>query len=340
MLIDWVTARVPLDRLSLEARIVCAAIGERIIRFCPRTGSVRWETAAWDTVRSDSHQVVVRVGSDLWMQGSPARVIADGCSVFGAGASAALDLLGCVDVMRRFVQQHLATDLPQVHEWIVSRSDVTGNLELESLEEVRAALSILRNCEGGRYRVSQQAGDTVYWSHTSKHRSGKAYAKGPHLCYLMKNKTYTGRHYYPGEIQQASRLLRLELKLGREWFHRHDWKTADAATLTHEWENYFARMIGGVEMQTDANILQRLQAVATTEGRARAAYGCWLIIKSEGWERARSAHARTSWHRHLRLLRAAGFGDADISAGRVVQMRRKVMEARLVRSWAELKRAA
>ena len=339
MLIDWVTARVPLDLLTEQGRAAALAINDRVMRLDPNTGEIRWQTAAWDSVRSDSHQIAVRCLSELWVQGSPARVIADGCSVFGADPASSLDLAGCVDVMRRFVSIRLGVVLPPALQWIVSRVDVTGNLLLDSPEEVRQALSILRDCEGGRYRVSQQAGDTVYWSHRSKLRSGKAYAKGPHLRYLQRQRSYTGRSYTDSDIAEASRLLRLELKLGREYFQRHDWKTLDAKALAREWEGYFSRMIGDTEMTRDNELKDAIDRVAASKGRANSAYGCWLMIQSEGWERARECFSKTSWYRHMQVLRAAGLGDADISSGRVVPLRRKVMEARLVRSWSELRAA-
>ncbi len=341
MLIDWVTARVPLLDLDVDSLDLAMMIGDRIARYCPKTGDTRYETMAWDSIRSDSHQISVRVGStDLWIQGSPARVCGDGCAVFGSGASARLDVAACVDAMRLFVQSQTGIKLPSdISAWKVSRVDVTGNLLLDSPTEVKDALKILRDCEGGRYRVSQQAGDTVYWSHKSKLRSGKAYAKGPHLTHLMKSRTYEGIEYTPEDINLASRLLRLELKLGREFWARHDWKSFTASDLATEWNDYFARMIGGCEMKTDADLKTRIMAVAPSEGRGKAAYGCWLLIQSEGWERAQESFGRSSWYNHLKVLRAAGLGDADLSAGQVVPLRRRVFEAQLCQSWTQLRAA-
>lgn len=336
MLIDWITARVPLDMLSPEARAAALELGDRVSRYCPKTGEVRYESPAWDSVRSDSHQIAVKAGSDFWMQGSPGRVIGDGDTVFSAGAAAALDLAGCVDRMRQFVARSLGCELPPAECWIVSRVDVTGNLELGSLAEVRQALQILRDCEGGRYRVSAQAGDTVYWGGKSRLRKGKAYAKGPHLHHLMRQRTYTGHQYGAGEIAAAERLLRLELTLGREWFARNDWHDVTAQRLKDEWEDYFGRMIGGAELTMDTDLISRCIAAAPTEGQGRAAYGCWVMIQNEGWERAREFFSKTTWYRHLGILRAAGLRDADISLGQIVPLRRQIMSARLVTNWQQL----
>ncbi len=356
MLIDWVTARIPLECLDAWTLESVRQLGDRVCRYDPATGVVKYETTAWDSIRSDSHQISVRAGAtDLWIQGSPARITGDGCAVFGSGPSSALNLPGCVDAMRRFVQLGMRSEHaigcsfnlpPDLSLWKVSRVDVTGNLLLSSLDDVRAALKILRDCEGGRYRVSAQAGDTVYWSAKSKLRAGKAYAKGPHLQYLETRnikKSLAGNHVYrkytQEEIEAANRLLRLELKLGREFWARHDWKTFSRESLFNQWNDYFSRMIGDSEMNVETDLKARLLQVSPTDGQGKAAHGCWLLIQSEGWEVARNSFSARTWYRHLKLLRAAGLGDADLSAGRVVPLRRRVFESRLIHSWPELKAA-
>lgn len=339
MLIDWITARVPTLLLNPAALDACRNFGDRVQRFCPKSGNVLWETSAWDSIRSDSHQLAMRSGLDFWVQGSPARVIGEGDAVFGAGASAALDILGCVQRMIDMAASHLGVTFPPAECWIVSRVDVTGNMCLSSLPEVRDSLRILRECEGGRYRVSQQAGDTVYWSHLSKLRSGKAYAKGPHLRYLVKRSDYSGYPYTETEINNADKLLRLELKLGREHWNRNDWKTTTPEQLKQQWDDYFGRMIGNAEMTNDDELKTRIIEIAPTEGRGKAAYGFWVLIQSQGWERAREMVSRNTYYSHLRILRSAGLGDADISSGNIVQLRRRILDAQLVNNWKELNAA-
>lgn len=341
MLLDWVSFRIPLVEFGKDQIQQLRLLTDRIVRFCPKTGDVRYETCAWESIRSDSHQLSFQVGSsDLRIQGSPARVCNDGDAVFGSGSSSRLDLRGSIKAMTLHASKVLSVILPSSVNYTVTRVDVTGNLLLGSLTEVRDALRILRDCEGGRYRVSQQAGDSVYWSHRSRLRSGKAYAKGPHLEYLTNSSKYTGRIYTPSELSLSQNLLRLELKLGREFFSRNDWKTMDADFFKKQWNEYFDRMIGDSEMKTDNDLKQRIFTVAPTEGRAKAAYGCWLLIQSEGWERARESYPKPTWYRHLGILRNAGCGDADISVGRVVPIRKKIFEARLISSWSQLKQAS
>lgn len=361
MLIDWITCRIPLEALSDSARTAVLSIGDRIQRICSQSGEVIHTTCAWDSIRSDSHQIAARVGSDLWIQGSPARVMGSGCSVFGSGASAALDIAGCVERMTSFVAGFHGVRFPAADQWKVSRVDVTGNLDLGSLADVRTALGVLRNTSGGRYSVRPGMGDTAYFGGKSRLRRGKAYAKGPHLESLMRRacklsakadtqdddatnvrafkpaETYTGKHYSASEIAAAMNLLRLELTLGAEFLRKNDWRNLTPSDLCYQWEDYFGRMIGDADMTNDdLKIQQRIYSAAETEGQGKAAYCQWVMIKQNGIEFARSNYSRTSWYRNMKTLRAAGFGDADLSAGHVVQFRRKVMDARLVRSWSEL----
>ena len=101
--------------------------GDRVARYAADTGELRYESACWDSIRSDTHQISVRVGSDaLWMRGSPARVIGRGDAAFGAGASRALDPVGCLERMRASVSERLGVGLPVARHWTVSRVDVTA----------------------------------------------------------------------------------------------------------------------------------------------------------------------------------------------------------------------
>ena len=342
MLIDWVTARIGLDLLTPEARQAVALWGDRTVRYCPRSGEVRYECSVWDSVRSDSHQIAMRVTGDLWVQGSPARVCGDGDTVFGSGPSSALDLLGCVARIVQFVEGMFGVSLPSASIWTVSRVGAELMQLATAPREVRQALAVLRGTEGGRYRVSQKAGDTVYHGGRSKLRKGKAYAKGPHLEYAQKQPGYSGRQYSELELAEAGRLMRLEVTLGREWFRRvGEWSQITPERLAQEWESYYGRMLGGIEVM-ESNLHERVHAAAVGDDgkskprQALAAIACWHIIQQFGWERAKAMHSKSAWYRHMALLHAAGLGDADISQGNVVVLRRVQLHAARVDSWAEL----
>lgn len=356
MMIDWLSLKLAVTEEFEGLVKEYQTTQDRILRI-GGDGSLQWEVSAWDSIRSDSHQLAFQAtGSYIRIQGSPARIIGDGDNVFSSGASAALDLMGCAERMIKFIVQHTGIDLPSspcaVAEWQVTRVDVTENLYLGTLPNVRQALTILRNCEGGRYRVSQQAGDTVYWSHKSRLRSGKAYAKGAELIHKMeklsKSKIEQPACQYDLEkLSLASGLLRLELKLGAQYWREriackwHDIKSDDLAS---EWRSYFSRMIGGAEIMSEQDIYKRLLNVVDIdkngnpkEGQAKAAFSLWCLIKSEGWQVSRDITSKPTWYRNLKHLKNAGLSDADISAGNVVQLRSKILEARPVTSWRELR---
>jgi II/X family phage/plasmid replication protein len=356
MLIDWMTARIEYNHFEPEIWKKLQLMNDRIIRFKPKDSvqddvyflidheSIEWNTTAWDSIRSDSHQVAFKIGSDaLWIQGSPARVIGRGCAVFGSGASKSLDLSGCLNRMIVFVEQKLDVSISNdMSSWKVSRVDVTENILLDSLADVRLALSILRDCEGGRYRVSQQAGDTVYWSHRSRLKKGKAYAKGPQLIHQMKNSKYWGYQYNHYELEKADRILRLELTLGSQFFRElkqrksiSHWTELNSKYLRQEWKDYFYRMIGDIEMTNDKEIRDRIIMSAKTEGQGKSAYVMYLLIRNEGWQSARENTTRSLWYRNLKTLKLAGLGDADIAKGNVVQFRRKILSFNVVESFAQ-----
>ena len=89
-------------------------------------------------------------------------------------------------------------------------------------------------------------------------------------------------------------------------------------------------------MGATTDLRDRIFEVADTEGKGRAAYSLWLLIQHEGWEVARQNTSKTTWHRNLKVLRAAGLSDAEISHGRVVELRRKINECQQVDNWLQL----
>ncbi len=327
------------------------SFNDRIIRYNPVSGEHIWETAAWDSIRSDTHGISYRVtGDSLHVQGSPARCIGTGDAVIGEGASRDLDLVGCHRPMISLLKEALEIDMSDCPNfwlpacWRLTRVDVTSNLILEDLPAVRQALQILRNCEGGRYKINQQSGETIYWSKNSKLIKGKAYSKGPHLKYLLKTKDYNGYQYTQDQLDKADRLLRLELTLPSQFWreladrtpYKH-WIKVPDILLREKWHNYFDRMIGDAEMNPQTDIKQKLIENAKTPARGKAAYGCWLLIKNEGWEMAKESFSVTTWYRHLRLLRSIGLSDSDISTGTVVPLRRdKILLAQHFTSWSQV----
>lgn len=367
-MIDWITARIDLDRFDEDERSLLLSLSDWVMRFSGQgpppapgpddspviqisSGDVRYLTKAWDSVRSDSHGVVCRVTpSALWIQGSPARCIGDGDSVFSSGASAAEDVAGCLDRMASFLFGQVGiARRPPLAVWDVSRIDITRNLMLDSLAEVRQALIYLRSAEGGRYRVNQPDGDTVYWNKTSRYKKAKAYAKGPHLMYLQKRDEYKGRRYTDAEIEKAKRLIRLELTLFKRHWNKNllipTWQELTPALLGLQWRDYFGRLLGHTIMN-DEELRRRIDNVQVkgetiSPGLAKAAYTTWYLIKSMGYEMAMESQTKTTWYRNLRILKLAGLKVTDLGNGKIIPFRvQKLVLGQEVSSWSDLKRAA
>jgi II/X family phage/plasmid replication protein len=332
MMIDWLTLRVPYTVApGLEQHM--AIFGDRIQRYCPATGEVRWESSAWDSIRSDSHGITVRGGVDaFWVQGSPARVMT-GQNVVGS-----TDIQECGLAMIEAAAAAVKFDLPTyLPLWVCSRIDLTSNYLMDSLADVRMVLSYLRDVEGGRYRVSQQAGDSVYWNHKSHLRTGKAYAKGPHMRYLIKSQAYDGPQFQENELRNLDRVLRLELSLRSQFLRERlgkKWYELGSDDLVRLHSEFFDRMIGECEwvesdMSNIESMCKKIMSVEyapgkyRTQSRALSAARTWQLIRTLGWETARASMNKRTYYDHVAMLRQAGLGDIEITKGNVVQLRRK-----------------
>lgn len=335
-MIDWLTLKVDAMQLHHQALLAFRGRTSRIIRIDP-AGVVEWEIVARESIRSDSHQLTVALGSDLTICGSPARVM-QASNVFGSG-----DPVECARAMLAFVRRTVQVELPDYPAWRVTRMDVTCNYDLGGLPQVREALMCLRHAEGGRYQL-RTAAESVYWSSASQLRSGKAYAKGPHLEY-QKRKGQV--ELTDQEMAAASRLLRLELSLKSQWWRERaerKWWEYSERELEQEHEAYFAPLIGGAEVIDMENVRQKVVEAAArlgkSEGQGKAAYLYWLTIQQVGFETARAETARNTHYRHVKLLREAGLSFSDFQARRVVALRKRpLVLAQPVRSWDELRAA-
>lgn len=336
-MIDWLTLKIDGTRLEPEAIQRLRALSGRVIKLDAQ-GGIEWESAARENIRSDSHQVTVCMGGELTVCGSPARVMGTS-NVFGSG-----DIRACARAMLAFVRSRVNVLLPDIQSWRCTRVDVTHNYDLLTAANVRAALLSLRHAEGGRYQLRTTA-ESVYWSVRSQHRSGKAYAKGPHLEYQMKKGT---TEVSPDELQLSHRLLRLELSLRSQFWRQQvdkPWHEFSEAELDQFHEVYFGALVGSVEVTEMSNVQQRCVEAALdmglTEGRGKAAYAHWCLMKAEGYEHAKDLVARRTHYQHQKILKAAGLSWADFQAGRVVQLRRTpLVLAQPVRSFSDMRLVA
>lgn len=336
-MIDWLTLKA--DAMDLGEVVIrrLRELSGRVVKL-DAYGGIEWETVARENIRSDSHQVTVCMGGELTICGSPARVMGSS-NVFGSG-----DITDCAQAMLGFVSRQVGVVLPNLSVWRCTRVDVTHNYDLGSLANVRGALLALRHAEGGRYQL-RTAAESVYWSVRSKYRSGKAYAKGPHLQYARKRGSC---EVNDDDIALASRLLRLELSLRSQFWREQatkPWWQYEERELDELHEQYFSQLVGNVEVTEMCDVqlrcVEAARSLGRKDGQGKAAFAYWCLIKAEGFERARELTPRPTHYRHMKVLRTAGLSWADFQAGRVVQLRRTpLVLAQPVRSWDDLRRCA
>ena len=331
MLIDWMTLST--DASLLDSRAVKKIAGgqDSMMRVSPE-GEIKWVMPCRTNIRSDSHQITVRVGGWLDIQGSPARTKGTQDNIFGEAdpVNAFLDMV-------RFLSDAIEVPLPyDPRVWRLTRMDVTGNFDLGSLANVRQALNYLRHVEGGRYQV-KTAAETVYWSKNSRLRAGKAYAKGPHMRRLAE-----GGHIdlTLNQLALVDQLLRLEMRLGAQFWRERAgrrWYEWSSEQLYEQFMAYFGQFIGKVEVVEVDKLLDELMKVAPTPGMAKAAYRTWSLIRSDGIEKARELTGKSAWYRHKRLLQKCGVSWADFHHRALVPFRRKtIVLSDPVRSWEDL----
>lgn len=342
-MIDWLSLRLPIFRADGSYAIPREDV-ERLTDQLGRvicisgSGELEWTTIKWESVRSDTHQLVVRVTDHVCIQGSPARC-GQNDNVFGS-----FDVLDCFFRMVAFAAHHLAVDLPtDARYWDCRRVDVTQNYDLKEAAIVRQALLYLKQSEGGHYQTSTSS-ETIYWNQRSRLRSGKAYHKGPHLRKQVKAlqaQATTDR------LDLSDRLLRLELRLGGQFWRERSskkWYEFSESDWIEQHEGYFRNLVGNLRVKdmSENSLYKAVIDAASTKGRGQGAWKTYLMIKNEGMRQAREKTSKGSWYNHLKILHAAGFSLAQLQSPTVVPIvRHRIIElGNPVRSWQELEQRA
>lgn len=345
--IDWLTLHLDLTHLNDSVRELLANRGDRIMRIT-EDGEQLWETRPWGQLSSDGDDgsggsgmqgVALQCGAALRIAGSPARVMAYN-NVFGSES-----VTECALAMIGFVCRSLSVILPRdLSLWHCSRIDVTHNYDLGGPIAVRQALSYLRHAETRGNNIST-AGTSCYWNKGSSLRAGKAYHKGPQARKQVKSKR---SHYSDEELEQADRLLRLELQLGRHWLQRSGivWTNLTPEILNAEHFRFFRDCIGE-EMNISAHDDMRSRferaaiSLSLSEGIGQAAYSTFCQIRTDGYENVKLAMRRTTFYRHREVMLAAGLSKADLCAGRIIEFRRATLTLGApVTSWEDLRKTA
>lgn len=337
-MIDWLTLRIA--RRSLAAEVLQALdYRQSTLLMLSPDGEVEWSRSARVSIRSDSHRLTIDLTPEyLYLMGSPAR-LNNGGNVFGSG-----DSLWCGQSMINALTLVLGVGLPSARLWQCRRMDVTHNYCLPSSGDVKAALQVLSLAEGGRYQV-QTHSDTVYWSQRSRYRKGKAYAKGEHLRLMARTEKAL---VTDEQLELADRLLRLEMTLGPRYWTRvakQRWTDHSEAELNALHADYFGNLIGKVEVEEMDNLEDTLilaaEQLGMSRGSGKAAHGFWLLVQSYGYTVAKDRTSRTTFYRHMKVLKAAGISYADLKNRKIVPFRRRTIELGApVTSWEHLRQVA
>lgn len=350
MLIDWLTLRIPLTPAlgeNLLNRIMdCIGITVNIDAY----GVEKWRKHALDidALRSDETGLFWTITADgestryLSIGASPSSLENAGVNVFGSA-----DIEHCANVLIKHAATALSAVLPTWSKWQCRRMDITANYDMGSPAQVKQALRLLLGTDAPRRRTNsdKRGGDSVYWNPSSDLKAGKAYHKGAHLRMQQRK----GNIQCQDDLLTLSdSLLRLELKLGARWFRRlyeagHNWQDLKYSALEFNHREFFSKLIGdsNIEVNDMGTLLNELEKVCPTKGRALAAHRTFALLKVIGYSQTKSSMPPSTWDLHTKYLRAAGLSSADLCAGKVLELRkRSLVLAEPVLSWADIKRAA
>lgn len=338
-MIDWLTLRLPLmteegDLLLPEVVINhLRSLHGRIMAINP-DGSIDWESARWESVRSDSHQLAVRVTDSLHIQGSPARAMHEN-NVFGSD-----DIQACHRAMVKFVCRHLNVLLPlDPARWICTRIDITHNYDLGREDLVKQALLTLKQSEGGHYQTSTTA-ETIYWNKGSRLRKGKAYAKGVHLAKQVKK----GQSFATDQqIEACRRLLRLELTLGNQFLRERlpiAWHELTPELLMQLHHEYFSPLLGNLQVKdmNEKNLYELVLNSAPTPRQGAAAWRTYQAMKQSGYRACQETMSHNTFYRHKRILLKAGIPLSQLQSATVIPLvrHRTITIGNPVTSWDQL----
>lgn len=367
-MIDWMTLRTPLNFMLKDDLLnkVEHYIGE--MKIFDGAGELTRTKLVWDIDRLRSDEVglfwqIQYSGSEIYMViGASPASLEHGDNVFGSS-----DVIHCADVLISAAEKILGVKLPHKQAWDCRRLDITHNYLLDDHSQVKQALRELRNGDGIRQKASVPKGDTVYYGQGSDLISGKIYDKGSQIEHLQKvaHKRNKPIIFDNEEMEILKRLLRMELMLKRRWFDRlqnkyshSDFPTSAAyldylrnnkawlelteQDLNAQHEKYFTQFVGNIEVTNMTDLLKKLEQIAPSAGRARAAHNTWALIKTIGYEQTRASMPENTFSKHRAYLLKAGLTAAALqSANNVIAFRKKsITISAPISNWSDLLRAA
>lgn len=353
-MIDWLSLKIDLIHLPEPVVRKLQSLNSRLFKVSASTGQIEWESYAWESVRSDTHQLCFRVGTEFYIQGSPARLGLTN-NVFGALCikycarkmiSFAASFLGLSDLFSEsrctdFHAQHddLCSGFPPLRFWKCSRIDITRNYLMQSEAEARQALAYLKQSPESRQKHSYESSGFYIGKRSTLHK-GKIYLKGQDAKRCQR----AGRALYTDDqLLKSQRLLRAEYTMARGLIRRLredyslHWYDLTSDYLLRLHGAFFKDYFSEIEVTDMASVLEKLLIVAPSEGQARAAYDCYVRIRMCGYEQAKVTFTKPSWYRHIKFLKMAGFNRADLQPTNVIPLQKRAIQvSEPVRHWDDI----
>ena len=340
MILDWQTLRTKISNIQEQDLLALLPYFAKMEIKNALTDEVLRSKLVIDIdqVRSDFVGMVWSIssnGADKYLNiGASPASLEHGSNLFGS-----FDVQHCKQVLINHARKVLKGVLLFNQDWEIRRLDVTQNYFMQSKHQVKDALHILRSMDGVRQKATVQAGNSVYWGFTSHYISGKAYDKGAQAIELNKKALKLNKPaiYTPQQLIDIQSILRLELKLGRQFFDEH----ADETKLTPEFlaqkhEEFFGKFIGSAEVTDMDTLYKKLQESSPSQGRARAAYDTYLRIKQLGYEFTKQSMSDSTFRLHRQYLKAAGLSESDLTSAKIIELRKRKIDLNPVYSWAHL----
>lgn len=333
-MLDWISLKIDTSLLPEKFRTAVADRSGRIMKI-DYEGNLEWEASAWESIRSDTHQISCHDGTFFQLQGSPARVGLKN-NVFGS-----LNFSYCAEKMISFIAESFGfkrSDLPPLDCWSCTRIDITTNVFLRSEAECKQALLAMKQMPSSRQKVSYEE-NTVYVGKRSSRKTAKVYLKGQDCLRHQRKKT---AFFTDEQLELSKCLLRFELSLKSqylsEFFKEHTFKDLTPEFLLNLHQDHFSKYLSSVEIVDMGTLLDLLLTVAPTEGQAKAAFDFYLKIRQIGYEQAKATSTLPTFYRNRKHLLAAGLSLSDLTKSNVIPLRTKpIYLSDAVQNWEEIR---
>lgn len=286
-MIDWITCKVTVERMPI--------FGRRL--ETDDAGAIVLERDMPKHIESHNTSVFVVPASGLekglLISGNPTKWL-QGHNVYGVDSWS---------IVREFLTRLSdQIGLGECHIVSVSRLDITYSVVMSSEADVQAALSAIGNTTAERWGRPVVRRGTVYFGHQKRIRL-VCYSKAPEYRRHMSVKSDLRDVELPP-------ILRLELRLGRNWFDENNWMDCISdAYRRARWDE----MINRIRI----NELETLD-ISAMPRRVQKVYGLWVA----GVDLAQ-VYSRASLYRYAKELRGYGIDIwAPYDPGQVVHLRR------------------